>query len=314
MRPNLKFSVLLLALLAISACRKDPFRPYAVPAQSLQDFKNKNKPRSELHVVSEDNGAVFTTHKGTRVSIPANAFVDSNGNPVSGMIKVEFLDIYKKSDMLWTGITTQMNDGSPVKSGGEFFIRVKMLNDQALWLAPGMQIDVEQPLGNAQPDPDMVALVDADTANGWEFPDSAQGQVSCTAANYIYSLYQFANPSDSGTWCNSDNCAYFSAYPQTNFTVTATNNENLAPEVYLAFTGINSMVHVYPDWNNPGSHAYPYAFAPQGLPCTVVAIAEKNGQLYASFTPATIGSNQTVNVPLNLISEEELKKAIDALD
>ena len=48
------------------------------------------------------------------------------------------------------------------------------------------------------------------------------------------------------------------------------------------------MVHVYSNGSN-----FPYAFAPIGLQCTLVAIGEKDGSLYSCFKPITITNNMT---------------------
>ncbi len=60
-------------------------------------------------------------HKGTLITIPANAFVTLGGFPVTGTVNIEYKELYKKSDMLFSDKPTVLFDGSPLKSGGDIF-------------------------------------------------------------------------------------------------------------------------------------------------------------------------------------------------
>lgn len=70
------------------------------------------------------------------------------------------------------------------------------------------------------------------------------------------------------------------------------------------------MVHVYNDVGN----AFPYNYAPVGLPCTVVAIGVKDGKVYSSFTPITISANQTVSFSMSETTTADFKSQLAALN
>jgi hypothetical protein len=70
------------------------------------------------------------------------------------------------------------------------------------------------------------------------------------------------------------------------------------------------MVHVYYD----SYSGFPYNYAPQGLPCTLVALGVKNGTLYSSFVPITITANETVSFTLSKTNTNEFKNQLKALD
>jgi len=175
------------------------------------------------------------------------------------------------------------------------------------------------------PDLDMMqfsALSDTmkDNQMAWQpIPERtvAVGNFSPTVSNpsgvqyYIYSLYQLSVPATSGSWCNSDNSSYFSAYPQTTLNIHV-NQSGYDPDVFLCFKNIQSMVHVYP---NSGSETnFSYLYAPFELPATIVAVAEKEGKIYASFTQIKIGNNQTYNIDLQLTNTNDFKATLRALD
>src|SRR5262249_27657400 len=144
--------------------------------------------------------------------------------------------------------------------------------------------------------------------NGWvPTPDT----LLWSSTDYIFSLYRFSSPEDSGTWCNSDNPTYFSTYPNSVLTVHNTDAD-IDVDVFLIFTGVNSMVHVYKDYLNPQN--FPYDYAPVGLPCTVVCVGVRNNKLYSSFTPITTSANQTVNFTMTEMTDDEFKTHLNSLN
>ncbi len=151
------------------------------------------------------------------------------------------------------------------------------------------------------------------TTNNWVTPVATHADSLVNfSSSYLFTLYSFAHPVQRGSWCNSDDPNYFSTFKQTTLTVypgfnLSDYNQNM--DVYLIFKGINSMVHVYSNGN-----LFPYNYAPLGLPCTVVAIGVKDNNLWASFTPVSILSNQSVTISVAQTNINDFKKALVALD
>jgi hypothetical protein len=264
----------------------------------------------QTYTVDGSTGGSFISPQGTTVTIPANAFLTQASVPVTGNITIQFKDIYTKSDMLLSDKATMTTAGNPLKSGGEFFIKA-IANNSALKLASGKKITVNQPAsltGGLDTINKQLPFIGKDTATtGWI--TAAQDSVNHLAGGYIFSLYNFNTPVDSGSWCNSDNASYFSTYTQT--TLTLIPNNYVGIQVFLIFKNISSMVHVYYD---PISFNFPYNYAPLGLQCTLVAVGVKNGALYSSFVPITIGSNQSVNFSLSQTTTTSFINQLKALN
>jgi hypothetical protein len=308
-----KFVVLILAITIAASCKKKEENNTPSPTtnySSMSEFYAANAVKTETFTVDATAGGSFTTAKGTKVTIPSNALTDELGNPATGVVKVEFRDIYKKSDMLLSDMPTMMGNGKPLKSGGEFFIKITR---DTLGFVPdsGKAIIVQQPLNGLPVDSAMKPFVWGKGAGGgpggWF---SSDDNVAFSASGYIMSLYRFSMPATGGTWCNSDNLTYFAAYPQTVLNIVpAVNPDDYQMDIYLVFKGINSMIHVY----RFGS-SFPYNYAPVGLECTVVAVGLKDAKLHASFADITITANQTVNVSLAEISEADFKTKLNTLN
>jgi hypothetical protein len=257
------------------------------------------------------SGGTFTSAKGTVISIPSTAFMDLNQNLVAGAVEVVFRDIYKKSEMLLSGMSTNTIYQRPLKSGGEFFIYVSQ-NGSPLLIAQGKKIRFRLPLITGPSDPGMLPFLfmqDSSRLNMAWGPDPADS-LYVMASEYIFDLYQFSSPVSMGTWCNCDNPSFFSGYTQTVLTLRPSFNPSLYhPDVYLVFKNQNAMVHVYRMGDD-----FPYFYAPIGLECTLVAIGVENGKLLASFTPFTISANQVVPFPLAQMNLADFKARLDALN
>lgn len=303
MKTLIKFSAVII-IVAIASCKKKEDTPTStattttttVTYSSVKDFFAKNGVTMQTYNVSGTTGGSFTSPQGTVVTIPANAFVTQTNAPVTGNVTIQFKDIYKKSDMLLSNMPTQMTYSNPLKSGGEFYMKA-ISNSATVVLATGKKISVAQPVAlSGVLDSAMQPFVQQKDSSGTSsFVWTATDSLKYSTSNYVFSLYQFNAPADSGSWSNSDNNSFFSAYTQT--TLTLQPNDNLTTYgtyVFLVFKNINSMVHVYDNGTN-----FPYYYAPQGLQCTLVAVGAKSGVLYSSFVPITIGSNQTVNFSLS---------------
>jgi hypothetical protein len=308
--------ILLLMIFTIFlSCKKDE-SPDPVPTpdnySSISQFHSVNGVPLQTFTIDGTTGGEFSTPLETKVKVPSNAFLNKEGNPVTGTVTIEFKDIYKRSDMLLSDRSTNSINGIPIKSGGMFFIKATQ-NNAAVSLAAGKKITIEQPLKEWPLDTAMKAMIMAQNPEiaGWVVtPDDT---VNYSLTSYIFSLYQFNAPVDSGSWCNSDNPTYFSGYTLTRLTVHPLDNYgDYNTEMFLVFKNVNSMVHVYYNpYNTPPAFLYP--FAPLGLECTAVAIGVKDGKLYSSFTPFTITPDLTVDFSLTETTTDAFKAQLNSL-
>ena len=311
------FAALTIAVISFSGCKKDKQLNPASNVDSktaLNSFHSRNSVPLEHFTFNASTGGTFTSSKGTKITVPANCFVNGNNSAITGNVTIGFKDIYKKSDMLFSNVSTNFFNGTPLVSGGEFFINING-QDSLIFIAQSKNIDIEQPAqavdNNMQPmvipKKDTIPGV-ANVPNGWVI--SGSDAISFSPSSYVFSLYEFNTPASAGTWCNSDNPTYFSAFTQTSLSIV--NNESYAIEVFLVFKNENSMVHVYysgDTWHNN------YDYAPVGKECTVVAMGyDTDGKLKACFKPITITDNSTVSLDFSTISEDDFKTKVKALD
>ncbi|MFN8277108.1 MAG: hypothetical protein U0T84_06480 [Chitinophagales bacterium] len=285
------------------SCKKDAT---SQQYSSLAALYASLQPKTTIYDVNGATGGSFTTSQGTTVTVPAQAFVTKAGNPVTGTVNIEFLDIYKKGDMLLRDKPTVTYNWNLLRSGGEFFIRAKA-NNAAVEIAPGKSITIEQPIANGDSIGGMAAFILPNDTPRWINNDS--DFVTPGPSSYVYSMYSFQSPVDSGSWCNSDNAAYFSGFPQTSLQINQTDFASFShTDVFLFFKNKKSMVHVYSNGTN-----YPYNYAPLGFDATLVAVSVKDGDVYSATTDFTITNNSTVSFTLSKTTNDNFKTLITAL-
>ncbi|MCB9261417.1 MAG: hypothetical protein H6607_03505 [Flavobacteriales bacterium] len=154
---TLTSSIIALALLfSISACQKNGenadinSKKVFSSIQKTEKFE-RIKPSSQLAIGCQSNtfavekGAEINFESGAKVKVPANAFVDQNGNPVSGSVTLEFTEINDPAAVIASGLPMciAINGKTEyMQSGGMFEINAKQGNE-LLKLANGKQIDVQ---------------------------------------------------------------------------------------------------------------------------------------------------------------------------
>ncbi len=130
-----KLSLLvLLSFLVITSCKKkhkeaDP-QPSGEKLENL--FKENRQEAIQTFQLDASAGGTITGAQGTEIVFQPNGFV-LNGNPVTGNIEIQLIEIYDRGSMLLqnkptTGLRPN-GDEETIISGGELFIQAKQGND-----------------------------------------------------------------------------------------------------------------------------------------------------------------------------------------
>ena len=323
---NLLLSTIGSTLLLMTSCKKDILTESPLPDldnyNSVKDFYTQNQARLQTYSVNATTGGSFTCEKGTKITIPANAFVDGNGNQINGDIKFNIKEIYDKSDMLLSNKPTSMFTGidtagrvkfTPLKSGGEVFIQ-PVADTGKVFIQKGKNIDIAMPTPAI--DGNMQAFVEKPIPNDttgqflWQKDTVNTVKIDSSALDYIYKLYSFSSNNDQGTWINSDNSSYFPINNQVSIDINQTDNIlQYNTNVFLVFKNVKTVVRI----NYYGTN-FPYNYAPNNEECTLVATGIKDGKLFASFTPITITSGANINFSLTETTTDEFKTKLKTLN
>ncbi len=141
----MKKSIVYLALILFSvaflqSCDKEPDPIYIYEPKApvihdnvkiMADFIRKNETKFQEFSLDASRGGVITTKNGVKYYIPAYAFENYSGMPVSGTIKISIKEIFNISDMILSNKPTLTNKGEMLESVGEFFVKAEQ-NKQPL--------------------------------------------------------------------------------------------------------------------------------------------------------------------------------------
>lgn len=236
--------------------------------------------------------ATVTTPSGLQVIFPPHCCINGAGQPVTGRVEVELVQVKKKGDMIRMGMPTTYGD-SLLIAAGNIFIRLKK-NGQMLQLAPNVKLYIryfDQPVSSS-----MKLFIGDESAQNFNWlpnPDVLNNTVSTAAQAYeVYSNRQ--------RWISIAYGYDFSNTPQVNIVAGLANYFTNANTI--AFTVLKDFRSVVAMHGNLSNRKFIAAKLPAGKIVTVVVISKLGGNYYLGYesalvtAPTSSPANQTVNV------------------
>ena len=211
----------------------------------LQEQLKAKQPEPQAFSISNNSWQSIEGQLGTRIAIPANAFVDQQGNPVTGNVEVQLTEIFGAGDMIFANMMTESN-GQILASGGEFILSVEQ-NGQRLELAAGTTLDMYVPTNNPNPQMGIFSGVGSGTNFTWQQDPSIAVNITIDSITQT-SYYTFGLD----TLYNFINCDYFFSDPRPLTDVEIKlpvdyNTQNTF--VYVHIPSINSIVRASTYYN-----------------------------------------------------------------
>jgi hypothetical protein len=308
-------SKILIAILllgsALSSCKKDEVKQNTETgniANALSQFKST--PQS--FTLSAINGGTVTGAEGLTLTFPANAFVTLGGAAVTGSVSISLTEINTKGKMVLNNAPTT-SQGKFLKSGGEFLIEAEQ-GGSKLKLAPGKRVFAYKAVNNG--DGAMGFFTGKTEADGsLDWTEEGQGQQvavkdtfngSNGVSGYAYNL-------DSLGWSNFDR--FYGNANNTTFKVqTPVEYVDSNTAVYVVFENENTAARL--GFFDDAAHTFEVDHSntiPIGTQIRVVAIAERNGQMYWSSTATTVTANQVLPITFTAKTRQEIDQLANAL-
>lgn len=319
-----KIGLLFLALTTFVSCDDSNGEDKVVPPSASEFAAVRNEAlagKTQHFTATAGTGAItFTSKKGVKITINGNCLTKA-GNPVTGTIDIEYVELFDKGNMLVTNKPTMglMADGNKnlLISGGEFFIKatqggIELQTSCSMsmivpsTLTDGIDNTMTLWTGIIDPAGELAwkeAKPGADGANG-------KGGVRAEGNNYYVTFGNFG-------WTNVDRF-YSDPRPKTTLLVDAPegyDNNNCA--VYLSYDGEGTNALAKLDtYTAEGLFSEHYGQIPVGLACHIIFTTEENGQWRYAIKGVTIAANQTYTFTLaetTVGSEAQLIAAINAI-
>lgn len=317
--------IVLFAILTItfSSCEKDeePNPTQEETYTTLNQFFELKSPSPEIFNIIAENGASFTTNKGTNVTVPANAFINSSGQIVIGAVDIKLKEVFSNADMVFSGIFP-ISNGFALNSGGEFFIQASQDGDN-LSIKDGVFIEIEIPaqaidnnmaLFFAGPieEPDFLNWVEANDI--LEEPDS-QNDITSNSSftfNSVDNSYEISL--DFLGWGNIDAFDYTVSYFDCVFNLIGI--EGLDDSNTTAFAIFKDNNTVWPvgtnSWGTITNNIINETHL-ANVPLNLLIISVINNQLYYGLLDVTPQQGDTYSIIMNETTAANLDLIIESL-
>ncbi|WP_299884983.1 hypothetical protein [uncultured Lacinutrix sp.] len=323
---NLKtfFGLLLLTLTLFTSCETSDDSDtnendsYVPTSQTFSNIKNEalTNNTQTFQFDGNDGNITLTSSNGVQININTNCLT-LNGNPVTGTIDLEYVELFEKGNMLTTNKPTMgtmpNGDKALLISGGEFFVEATQ-NGIPLNTNCGLQLVVPNNLTGGA-DPAMILWegnIDTQDNLTWNEVDDATGQggVFVEGGEYYAFLGQFG-------WSNIDRF-YNDPRPKTLIKAQAPVGYNFTNSaIYLSYDGEDSglaSLDTYDGTLNLFSEHY--GQIPIGLECHVIFATEDNGIWRYAVKAVTIVADDIITFNFSetaLATEAEFINIINAL-
>jgi hypothetical protein len=305
----LSAAILTTAIVSITACKKDKSTPNYAKAD---DFLASHAIKAQSFTGNAGTGFSIIGKDGTKVTFIPNAFVDGNGNTVSGNVTVTLKEVLSKKDVLFSGVMTESN-GQLLESGGEILVKAQK-DGVDLRLNPALQNDgarVEIP--KVMNDKDMGLFVQDKRQQGGATGGNQQQQSPFTwnpAPYYPFgngpNSYTFSLPSFS--WVNCDRF-YSDPNPKTTITTLPAfqdNNQLSDLQVMLVFKNIATVITLPFDFTAQKFQSYQNSL-PIGLQADLIILGkDSDGFIQFGTQSITIGANMHIDAPVHKATQAEI--------
>ncbi|BDS13496.1 hypothetical protein [Aureispira anguillae] len=105
-------------------------------------FSDFSKPFSHLVVNSAEEGETLNYHSGSKIIVPASAFVDEKGLPVKGKVDIQYREFNDHVDMFLAGVPKEQDKHQNLQSAG--MMEIKGFKDgKPVYLSMDKTLDVE---------------------------------------------------------------------------------------------------------------------------------------------------------------------------
>lgn len=319
------FQLLLLASVLIVACNRtddvidiDNEEETSPPPERVDFLLLREEAldavRQEAHFDAEE-GISFTSELGVTLNISAGCLM-LNGETVSGMVDLEFVEVFDRGRMLTTNTATMGTKPDGTKalllSGGAFYINASQSGEPLDIGCHSMQLVVPTDITGG-PDQEMILWkghVDEDGNMLWDEADQNGDRLFVEGNQYYAFLESFG-------WTNVDR---FHNDPRPKTTLQVKVPEGYTMEnsgIYLSYDGEeNALAQL--DTYDSGTNTFSehYGQVPIGLEMHIIFITEEDGLWRYAIKAATVAADDLYVIDLDdttTATEQELLDAIEQL-
>jgi hypothetical protein len=302
--------------LLLTSCKKDDDNATPNGAQLNSFFESNVNSNMQTFTVNASTGGSVVGNKGTRIYIYPGSLTDMSGNPVSGNVTVQLVEIFDRASMVMMNKPTngKLPNGntSTLISGGEYFLKITQ-NGTELSTSTGVLVSI--PTDNTGGVDLNMSLFDGamELGNFWwnQVEDSVPVMQDSIGGTWT-TTYQILD--GNWGWTNVDRF-YDDPRPKTTIKVRLPEGyDNTNSEVYVTYDGEPTALASMDIFTEDGYFSEHYGLIPIGLEVHFIVVTMIDEQLHYAIQGATITDGHVQNITsFAAISQSELALLINAL-
>lgn len=329
MKTNLKnIGLVAITSLLVLSCsnNEDPQNPIVQLPPSASEFANIRQTAldhaTQHFTMTAGTGVVtLTSAKGVTFMINGNCLT-KNGNPVTGSVDIEYVELFDKGSMLTTNKPTMgllpNGDKNLLLSGGEFFLNATQ-GGQQLAITCNMTLLVPSDLTEDTIDTGMTlwnGVTDDPENLAWGAAEPGTGGPQGGGVGFEQNSY-YVTFGNFG-WTNVDRF-YSDPRPKTTLLASVPNGyDNTNCAIYLSYDGEGQNALAKLDTYNSTTKKFSehYGQIPIGLQCHVIFATEESGLWRYAIKAVTVAANDEYVFTLGettVGTEAQLVAAINAI-
>lgn len=161
----------------------------------LNEFYSRIEKNGQGFTVQGNRDTTLIAAEGTKLTVPANSFVNKAGQLKNGTIKIVLKEYYRYDDIVAAKLNTTSN-GEQLVTGGMLHVTAVSGNEE-LKLAPGKSINIKMPTNHF--DPDMQLFMGSSTS-GTDYSTTASQSTRDTGKTQSYAINWTPVGQPQGMW------------------------------------------------------------------------------------------------------------------
>lgn len=315
------FGTLLMTALLFTSCNKNNDDVDIIVRATAEDFSQLEEEAladliQNFQFDAEDGSISLTSEKGVSIYLNTSCLT-LNGNPVTGQVDLEFVELFDKGSMLTTNKPTMgvlpNGDKALLISGGEFHIMATQ-NGNDLEISCNIQLGIPTDLTGGV-DNDMIlwdGIIDAEGDLAWDENkrDGDQGGVFAEGNQYYAFIGDFG-------WSNVDRFYNDPREKTTILVAVPEGYDNTNSSVFLSYDGEDTGLANLDTYDaGSGLFSEHYGQIPIGLECHVIFVTEEANDWKYAVQAATIVENGVITITdaeTSIVTQSQLETIINGL-
>lgn len=271
------------------------------PTRNLDRFFKENRAAGQHFVIDPTRRTTLVGARGTRLTIPPNAFLDHTGWPVRGAVDLLLREIFSRTDMVLSGMTNTSEDRI-LESAGQLLLEAR-LEGAALDLAIPIAIDLplqtglDNPLASQLFSGGVSQTSSFGAGSRFDWKDVQSKSIQLTTLGDKKYLHFFI---DSFNWWN---CTSFFHRRRNRLMMSVRwSAPNLPADhlaAFLVFRDFNAVVRMY-----PSRHGFSSWNIPKDLVARIILLGYAGEKMLLGKSDWSPTSSQPIQVEM-----EEITKA-----